>query len=520
VDDSGQSLAPAAADPAALALKTEIRSARSEAKGAVARYDAQKDVESGHGLVSGTSDFMTSVSNRLFGEDAFKDPGDAVWDGTSAAQDAADSAEVALGAGDTETAAGYVEQARDAAGNASRLADGYGSGMVSGTGAAVTGLQAVKTGAEVTEVVLGTVVTGGAVGVAAAGGTATTAVPLVGAVSTATVATGIGLAQGIGEAAIPAAIKVAEGDTVDLAAVGADVLVQIALAKFGGRISGSLASAMTERLAGKFSSEILSKYLPGVIARVVLQEGSAVLKTAVQQVGETFRGQKITLDQFCDTLVANLLDWKGIAIAAITGGLEAQYRPSAGGTSGDGAELPDATADAVLLDASGEGPASASSAGGTSGDGADLPDATADAVLLDASGEGPASASSNTSPTAPAADVAQPAQAPSAAPQAAPGSSLPPPKILPASAASAANAELHQMTDADIQRSVDNWDTGESSTPPPAAAAPAAAPAATGGPAAPTAQDVSAAVEPAAQPTTSTPSAGATPSNGPSAPAT
>jgi hypothetical protein len=309
-------------------------------------------------------------------------------------------------------------------------------------------------------------------------------------VSTATVATGIGLAQGIGEAAIPAAIKVAEGDTVDLAAVGADVLVQIALAKFGGRIAGSLSSAMTERLAGEFSAEILNKYLSGVIARVVLQEGSAVLKTAVQQVGETFRGQKITLDQFCSTLVANLLDVKGIAIAAITGGLEAQYRPSAGGTPGDGAELPDATADAVLLDASGEGPASASS-------------------------NAPAA-----SPTAPAADVAQPAQASSAAPQAAPGSSLPPPKILPASAASAANAELRQMTDADIQRSVDNWDTGESSTPPPAAAAPTtAAPAATGGPAAPTAQDASAAVEPVAQPTTSTPAVGGTASNGPSAPA-
>jgi hypothetical protein len=454
LDDNGQSLAPATPDAAGLALKQQIRQVRSEATGSVARYDAQKDADSSQGIVSTVSHAMKSISNRMFGDDSFKDPGEAVWDATSTAQDAADSADAALGSGDSATAATYVDQARDAAGTATRLADGYTDGMASGAQDTEVGLKGVKFLAEGTEAVLATVATGGAAGALASGtGTAgvgaTTALPLIGEVSTATAATVVSAAQGIGETVAPAIQKLIQGDAVDWVAVGVDVIIQGILAKFGGDLSQSLSLGIAKQLAGKFTGHVLQKYLPRILAREVLFEGSQLLKTAAQEALEPLRGQKVTLDQIHQALLANMLDGKGAVIAAVTGGVEAAYTPSTSGSSGAVAEMPNAGVDAEMPDVT-EHAVLLEDGAQLPGD-AEMPDATEHAVLLE--------------------DGAQPPQGTAA------GSTLPPPTIAPRSAASAANAELAQMSDEEIEQSVDNWNTGETPSVPAASMPSAAAPA-------------------------------------------
>ena len=59
-------------------MKQQIRQVRSETAGSIARYDAQMETDSSQGVVSTISDVMKSISNRMFGDDSFKDPGDTV----------------------------------------------------------------------------------------------------------------------------------------------------------------------------------------------------------------------------------------------------------------------------------------------------------------------------------------------------------------------------------------------------------------------------------------------------------
>jgi hypothetical protein len=424
-DDNGQSLAPP--DPATLALQQKIRSARSEAEGAVARYDAQKETEGtgpvqwAVGRVSNLTEHAVDfVSRNVVGTDgaAFADPGDSVWDGTSAAQDTADSAQAAIDAGDTDTAAAYADQAGDAASNASRLADRYQSGVIEGAEGAEDGFTAIKVSAEATDAVLATAVTGGAAAPAVAGGSATAA-------------NIVALTQGVGEAVGAQVTKRAYGDTVDWGSLSVDVLIQALMAKFGGELTEKLASSLAQRLASKYTPELLNKYLSAIVARVAMQDASAELKAAAQAAIDALTGQAVRMADLESKLLDNLTDPKSAFVAVVAGIADAKL-----------GSFPDATGDAVLLDGTG-GAADGAAAG-------DLLDATADAVPLDAPGD-EAGADSADLPDATADAVSIDTS----------GSALPPPTVAPSSAKDAVNAALSQMTDDDILESVNNWKTGE-----------------------------------------------------------
>lgn len=190
-------------------------------------------------------------------------------------------------------------------------------GTVEGAQTAIESLQITKDVATVTVGLLAVIVTGGA----AAAGTSTAA-----SVSAAATANAIATATPLLATAGTVTTQAALGMRVDWTKVGQDALVDLALTKFGGRLS----QALYARLLGHSNVRRLGKAaFARIVSSVLTHQASTTVRAAADAVYAKLRGKKISWRVFVEQLAHQLTDPKGLFISALFGAVVAKTQAAA-----------------------------------------------------------------------------------------------------------------------------------------------------------------------------------------------
>jgi hypothetical protein len=306
-------------------LRAHLRSVRVKASSAADGYNSQSEVDKKHWIVAP----IVKTLGRV------EDPGPKLLAFARGAARDVEAAQAAVDAGNFARAASLLASAETAAISASKMWQAYFQGIIGAGEMTVTALEITRDAAFITLAILATIATAGAAaGVAGAAGAAegtaaaTTVFGVELGVSTATaanvVAVGAPIVANFGEAGV----KVAMGDKVDWGALVIDTVVQIVIARFGGKVTGGIAKAMlgnpaTERLAGRVTERI--------VHAAIMHVGSTALMTAVQDTYRAFKGQDVTFQTVVDDVVARLTDPKSLAVFVVTGAVSTAAEIKFGG---------------------------------------------------------------------------------------------------------------------------------------------------------------------------------------------
>jgi Domain of unknown function (DUF4157) len=311
-------------------LKENIGRVQRIADTASSRYADQSEIDKKHWIVAP----IVKTLGRV------KDPGPFLTAEVALSRQAVAGAIAAADADTFAQAAALFADAETSAIKASKLWQAYFEGIISAGEMTITALEITRDVAFTTLGVLATIATAGA----AAGATSALGLEIGSAGAANLIATGAPIVASVGGVAV----QVAMGDKVDWGAAVIDVAMQLLVSRFGGQATKGIAGAVTKRLAGKLAAESLARIgIEKMIQATIIQEGSTALRTVVESVYHSLRGDKITWEQFLETLIARLTDPKGIAVtllvSAITTGAEAKYggqAPSAGAGPGAGKAPP------------------------------------------------------------------------------------------------------------------------------------------------------------------------------------
>jgi hypothetical protein len=114
-------------------------------------------------------------------------------------------------------------------------------------------------------------------------------------------------------------MSAALGDQVDWTRVAVDTAVDVITARFG----ASLSQRLFQRLRGNPAVQRLgSNLFSRVMSSVIVHEGATAFREAVDAVYRRLRGQTVTWAQFEERLLSQLLDPRGLFIAALFGAVQ------------------------------------------------------------------------------------------------------------------------------------------------------------------------------------------------------
>jgi hypothetical protein len=308
------------------ALRDNLNRVNNIRESAVSGYRGQQAVDAKHWIVAPIVKTLGGV----------KDPGPSLlgFAGTAAAKIA--SARELIENGQFASAAQAFADAEVAARQAEKMWQAYFQGIISAGEMTITVLEVTRDVAFITLAVLATVATAGAAS-GAIGATTTAFGVEVGTAATASfIATAAPIAATVGTTIY----QVAMGDKVDWGMVVVDIAISLLLAKFGGSVGKGVARAAAQQIGKKIASEVAKTAIERAIHAIILHEGATVLRTTAEAVVKTFKGQEVTWQQFLDTLIARMIDPKGIAVAAVVSAVStaAEVKYSAP-TSGAGTTL-------------------------------------------------------------------------------------------------------------------------------------------------------------------------------------
>jgi DNA/RNA endonuclease G (NUC1) len=309
-------------DKAAGVLRDHLRRVETKASTAYNGYQSQSEVDKQHWIVAP----IVKTLGRV------KDPGPDLLAYVARANTDVQMAREAVNGGRFEQAAQSLASAEGAALSANKMWQAYFQGIINAGETTVTVLEITRDAAFITLGILATIATGGAaagtLGVAEGAGATTT---VVGAeVGTATAANVIAAGAPVVANLAEAVAKVSLGDKVDWGALVIDSLVQIVIARFGGKVTAGIGKAL---LGNPATENLASRVTEKVVHAAVMQAGSTALMVAAQNTYRALKGQNITWQNFADELVTRLTDPKSLAVIAVTGALtsaaEAKFAPRA-----------------------------------------------------------------------------------------------------------------------------------------------------------------------------------------------
>jgi hypothetical protein len=320
---------------AVAAIKDAAERVSNRASLAMGRYAAHQQVNVEHPLAAATAHLMAKAKAFVTGGH-FEDPGPNLYPLDAKVTNGCSAAQGSARGGQFVAAAAALGDAEGAAGQISAMVEAYVSGMISAAETNVTVLEYTKTACFVIDGVIATVLTGGgaagltaAVGAEGVGGSVATASAI------ANFAPVVASAVGYG-------VQAAEGDPVDWTKATADILIQVVLAKFGGKMTEGLAVGVIGKLTGTVGTAVIDNaYVRKIIAAEFMQAGSAMIQTVAATVISDLKGKHVTWAQFLAAMQKAVLDPKGIIAAAALGAVSAKYPavspatdPNAGGGGG------------------------------------------------------------------------------------------------------------------------------------------------------------------------------------------
>jgi len=314
-------------------IKHSVSEVQNRASSALSRYQAQKDVDDDHPIISRVVKFVEKV--KTLG--SFEDPGDDLGNQcTIASIQSTIAISNAYGLRFVD-AANALADAEAASYKAAGLARAYCDGIQDGGSLSVKILEATRDTAFAVDAALAIVVTGGA----ASGAVGATTTAFGAEVATVTTANAIATAAPIMATVGNATARASLGEKVDWGATALDVGLQLFLAKFGGKAAEGIGGAVTKRLTSSMAADGIARIgVSKIVNSLILQEGSATLQVVTQTVYAKLRGKDITKEQFFDSLVDALSDPQGLAVAAVLGSLDAKITASVNSAAPHPAEHP------------------------------------------------------------------------------------------------------------------------------------------------------------------------------------
>ncbi|MHA0287598.1 eCIS core domain-containing protein [Mycobacterium sp. C3-094] len=311
---------------AAAALRDHLKQIRAKSHGTLFGYKSLQENDRKRWIVAP----IVKTIGRV------KDPGPTLLAYIARSDRNAEAAFAAIAAGNLEVAAGLLADAERQMLSADRMWRAYFRGTISAGEMTITGLEITEAVTALTLAVIAAIVTGGAAAGALAGaegaGAATTTVAgyQVGSVAAAnTVVAAAPIAQNLALAAA----KVSMGDPVDWGAFFVDTIVQIFIARYGGRLTGGIAEALA---ANPATESLSARVTSSLVHSLLLHAESTALTTAAQDAYRTWKGQKVTVQTVVDDAWVRLTDPAGVAVALVTGALSsaAHHGAQAAATQG------------------------------------------------------------------------------------------------------------------------------------------------------------------------------------------
>ncbi|MGA7803997.1 hypothetical protein [Bradyrhizobium sp.] len=304
----------------AAVLKDHLQRVQNRASMVHDRYQSQSEVDRKHWIVSPIVKTLGSV----------KDPGPDLLAYVTRADTDVKSALEAVGAGRFVQAAALLANAEGAAISADKMWQAYFQGIIRAGDMTVTVLEVTRDAAFLTLGIMATIATGGAaagaLGAVEGAGATTTVLGV--EVGTATAANVIAIGAPILANVAEAAAKVSMGDKVDWGALVVDTLVQVVIARFGGKVTAGISKAL---LGNPATESLASRVTEKVVHAAFMHVGSTTLMSLAQDTYRAARGQAITWQTFVDDLITRLIDPKSLAIVAVTGALTSAAEAKYGG---------------------------------------------------------------------------------------------------------------------------------------------------------------------------------------------
>jgi hypothetical protein len=304
---------------AAAALKDALQRVSNRADMAMGRYSAQQKINLDSPISAFGADLMAKAKAALSGGH-YEDPGPRLYPLSAKVTNCISQARSAAGGGKFSDAAGALADAEEAAAQIAGMVQAYCDGIIGGAESNVAVLEVTKTVCFAIDGVIAIVITGGGaaalaegVGASGVGGSAATA----GAIANFAPVVASGGTY---------ALQVAEGDPVDWKKATADMVIQLVLAKFGGKMTEGLTSLVGRLGGSSLSSEVVRK----IIVAEIMQAGSSCLQTVVSFAISKQEGKKVTWGQLMSAIEAAVLDPKGIVAAAALGAVSAKYPTTPG----------------------------------------------------------------------------------------------------------------------------------------------------------------------------------------------
>ncbi|RNI39835.1 DUF4157 domain-containing protein [Hanamia caeni] len=300
-------------------IKTNLEKAKRNSDYAKNGYEIQKEINDKHKIVSSVVITFAGVQDKI----------PQLLDEVQKAELSKSAAEVALQSDDFVGAGKQLAECERAAKHALILWREYHEGIISSGEKTITVLEFTRDASFVTLGVLAIIATGGAAAAGTGAVTTTTAFGFeVATVSTANIiATGAPIAATLGGAGMQMAL----GDKVDWTKVGVDIVVNLILARFGGKIS----NIIFRRLVGNPAVRNIGAVAFGrIFSSLITHELSTAFITSVDAVYGRLKGQNITWEEFLEILAERLADPKGLVIAGVMGAIQAGADAKLGGAKG------------------------------------------------------------------------------------------------------------------------------------------------------------------------------------------
>lgn len=285
------------------ALRQNLTRVQIKAEGAVDGYGYQAKVDAEFPIVSGFAKFVGGID----------DPGPRITALAGRALEAIRTARAELEVNHFARAGQLLAEGETSAKKADRLYQDYHNKIISTGETTITVLEYTRDVSFIALAVLATVATAGA----AAGVTSVGGVGL-GAASTAnTIALFAPLAGKLGEAGV----KTAYGDPVDWGQLAVDAVITIVVAKFGGKLSTSIAGRIIGQNPAAASAG--RHVVAGIVSGVISGRASALVGAATNALYAKLRGKEVTWEGFVEQVAAALTDPKSAALDLMLGAIGA-----------------------------------------------------------------------------------------------------------------------------------------------------------------------------------------------------
>ncbi len=292
------------------ALKDALDKSISRRNQALGRYQGQEKVNDDFPVTSRAVKAFAWI--RSLG--SYSNPRESVYGQSAIVNDRAARAKAAIEKGSFAEAIRLVSEADAASERTSIIVHAYIDQLIEGGENLATGLTYTRDAAFITVGVLAVVITGGAALGLEAGVVGTGVGGLSLGTTTTVVSVGAPIVANLGVAGL----KVAEGDKVDWGQLVVETVVQIVLAKFGGKLSAGIAG----KLAGNPATQTLARQaIATLVSGAATHVVSQAFSTTVSDVYQQLHGKNVTWDDYLKHLADALSEPTGWFMVALGSGV-------------------------------------------------------------------------------------------------------------------------------------------------------------------------------------------------------